>query len=242
MSLALVFNGRAADARTYLDGALRVDPQWRPDRYQIAGLIAFSLGHFDEAIVSLANADPEDLQRAFLLAAAHGHLGHRQEAEAAKLEIKRLMRERDEPPSALRAVGHFPFKQKADMERLLTGLRAAKVPDLPFDYPFGLQDRLTADQLQQLVFGHELQGHRPATGEPYSRMTTADGTAKVSIGSSFLANGPSRIDLDFMCTLFDTDFDATCAAVFRNPKGTREELNEFVWMSAVDHVEFSQTK
>jgi adenylate cyclase len=242
MSSALVFNGRAADARAYLDGALRVDPQWQQDRYQLAGLIAFSLDQFDEAIASLAKADPEDLGRAFLLAAAHGHLGQTQEAESAKLEIERPMRERDQPPSALRAVGIFPFKQKADMERLLRGLRAAKVPDLPFDYPFGLQDRLKADQLQQLVFGHELDVHRPTSGEPYSRTTAADGTAKVSIGSSFLANGPSRIDLDFMCTLFDTDVDATCAAVFRNPEGTLEGLNEFVWMSPGDHVEFSQTK
>jgi hypothetical protein len=42
--------------------------------------------------------------------------------------------------------------------------------------------------------------------------------------------------------LFDTDVDATCAAIFRNPKGKLEELNEFVWMSPTDHVEFSQIK
>ena len=69
-----MFNGRAADAREYLDAALRVDPGWKAYRHFTAGLIAFCLDRFEEAVASLEKATPEDLaadrnrrQRLFLL-------------------------------------------------------------------------------------------------------------------------------------------------------------------------------
>ena len=99
----------------------------------------------------------------------------------------------------------FAFKQQSDIERLRKGLSKAGLPD----FPFGLdaKNRLTGEEIRSLVFGHELRGRQVDPDEPYVRTTTADGVVHVSVGSSFSSTGISRIEGDFMCTLFDAEVE-----------------------------------
>ena len=45
-----------------------------------------------------------------------------------------------------------------------------------------------------------------------------------------------------MCTLFDAEVDVLCAAIFRNPGGTPEKQNEYVWVIPNNHLEFSRVR
>jgi TolB-like protein/tetratricopeptide (TPR) repeat protein len=243
MSLALVFDGRPADAKDYFDAATRVDPQPRAYRHLLAGLIAFSLEQFDSAIASLAKATPQELptdhirrQRLWLLAAAHAYLGHKEQAESTRKELETLT----ENATAFLAMGNLPFKRPADIERLRAGIIKAHLPD----FPFGLvsENQLPAEEIRPLVFGHELRGREVDSGEPYSRITTSDGIAHISIGTSYSSDGVSRIDGNYVCTLFEVESDVQCAAIFRNPGGTPERQNEYVWATPWIHVFFSRVK
>lgn len=98
MGRALAYDGRGADAKAYLDAAWQVDPHPWPYRYLLDGIVAFSLGRYEDAVASLAKVDPREFnneakeQRLFLLAAAYAHLGRSQQVASAKAELE-LLRE-----------------------------------------------------------------------------------------------------------------------------------------------------
>ncbi len=243
MSLALALNGRAADARDYLAAASRVDPQPHSYRYLRAGFIAFCMERFDDAVAFLEKAAPQELstdndrrQRLYLLAAAHAYLGHTSEAAAARTDLEAIRGNE----SGLQAMHEFPFKQRGDIERLWQGLSKAGLPE----FPFGLEakNQLIGEEIRSLVFGHELRGRHVDPDEPYVRTTTTEGVARVSVGSSSSLTGISRIEGDLMCSLWDTEVGGTCAAIFRNPGGTPEKQNEYVFATPYDHLEFSLVK
>jgi adenylate cyclase len=243
MSLALVFNGRAADAQSYLDAASRIDPQAWPYRGLLAGLVAFSMERFDDAVALLENVPPQELQtdflrrhRLYLLTAAHGHLRHAGEAAAARAELEGLRKD----ASGFQAMGDFPFKQRADAERLQNGLSEAGLPE----FPFGLEanNRLTGEEIRSLVFGHELRGRQIEPDEPYVRTTTTEGAAHVTVGSSQSLAGVSRVEGNFLCSIWDTEVELTCSAVLRNPGGTPEKQNEYVFVTPGNRLEFSRVK
>ena len=134
-------------------------------------------------------------------------------------------------------MGDFPFKQRADAERLQQGLSKAGLPE----FPFGLEakNRLPGEEIRALVFGHELRGRQIEPDEPYVRTTTTEGAAHVSIGSSFSSDGVSRIEGDYICTLPDADVELQCAAIFRRPGGTSEDHSEYFFVLPTNRLEFS---
>jgi hypothetical protein len=127
------------------------------------------------------------------------------------------------------------------LDRLLAGLTKAGLPDLPLGYHWNSGDRLTGDEIRSLVFGHEFRGRQVKTGEPYARNTAADGTARLMVGMS-PRTGSSRIEGDFLCTVWDTRVERTCAAIFRNQNGTPEMQNEYILLVPDDGSEFSVVK
>jgi TolB-like protein/class 3 adenylate cyclase len=243
MSLALVINGRAADAQSYLDVTSRIDPQPWPYRGVLAALVAFSMERFDDAVALLEKVQPQELsddfmrrQRLYLLTAAHAHLGHTSEAATARAELEALRKD----ASSFQAMGDFPFKQRADAERLQNGLGKAGLPE----FPFGLdaKNRLTGEEIRALVFGHELRGRQIEPDEPYVRTTTTEGAAHVTVGSSESLAGVSRMEGDLLCSMWDSDVELACATIFRNPGGTPENQNEYVFVVPTNRLEFSRVK
>ena len=211
MAQALIYNGRAADGKTYIDTAMRVDPRQTTWRYREYGLAYFCMGRYEEAIASLEKIDPETPELwlryygMFFLLAAHAHLGHTGEAAAVKKQLGRLtIKIQNANLSVLEARSQFPFKQPADTERLLDGLRKAGVPELPFGYDWDSPDRLTGEEIRSLLFGHDVEGSNPATGERYTRRTAIDGTTEIS-GNSRPEHGLSWIEGDTLCRWVTTD-------------------------------------
>jgi TolB-like protein/class 3 adenylate cyclase len=245
MSRVLVFNGRAADAKTYFDASWRVDPQPRPYRNVVEGLIAFSQGRFEDAITALQKADPRDFhidrkdERLFLLAAAHAHLGHTEAAASASAELEASGKDGIRERTGLWARNMLPFKQSSDTERLLTGLAKAGVPELPFGYE--TKNQLTGEEIRTLVFGNELRGRQIDSGEVYVRSVATDGPSKLTIGSRS-TTGTSVLEQGLLCTTWDDDIVKTCVAILRNPGGVYEKQNEYVVVAPLGRFEFSVMK
>jgi adenylate cyclase len=245
MSIALALSGRTAEAADYLKAAERVDPTPTAYRYLLEGVIAFAEGRMDDAVAALGKADPQELttdhirkQRLYLLVAANGLLGRMEGAAQARKELEQLAGN----PTAHQAMHNLPFEQKADMDRMREGLSKAGVPR--FAVSLGEEDRLNGEQIRSLVFGHTLRGKQVApTEESYFRETALDGRARTTIGSSFSETGTSTVQGDMLCTLWDSDVEVTCLALFRNPGGTPEQQDAFVLLApSGSHVKFSQEK
>ena len=78
---------------------------------------------------------------------------------------------------------YFVYEHEADIERMLTGLGKAGVPEVPDEFEARAQDRLTGAEIKSLVFGHELRGRRIVPEADYSDAISQDGSNEVTVGS-----------------------------------------------------------
>src|SRR5262249_28079748 len=157
-------------------------------------------------------------------------------------ELDRLASEdRNYGATVLLAKTRFPFRNVADLDRLLDGLRKAGLPELPLGYDWDSKDRLTGDEIKALLFGHQTLGKQLKTGQSYSRTTTLDGTATILVGDHPPDQGISHMEGDTICTSTQA-IPRYCSAIFRNPGGSFEAKNEYVFINPWNHLEFSVVK
>jgi adenylate cyclase len=171
--------------------------------------------------------------------ATYGHPGRTADIAGSKEKLKRLLIERGDNRefSGLFVRNYFPFKNYADTERLLEGLRKADVADLPFGLDPKSEDRLGGNEIKALLFGHEVQGRRPDTDEPYLRTTSVDGESAFSVGA-YSDLGVSWIEGNSICVWANAR-GRYCAAIFRNPAGNLGGRNEYFWINVGNRLEFS---
>jgi TolB-like protein/class 3 adenylate cyclase len=251
LSGAMTLNGKAADGLRYIDAATRVDPKWSRWRYFHAGLAHFSMDRFEEAAAVFEKIDPAtetnfwDFWATYnglkLIISTYGHLGRDADIAKAKESIKAYVaKTNDRENTGLLSATEFPFKNYADLERVLVGLRKAGVPELPFGLDPKSPDRLDGAAIKTLLFGHETQGRNIGTGEAYRRVTTDDGTTSVTVGELSL-QGSSHVEGDMLCVYYPSQ-SRFCAVIFRKPGGTFEQKNEYLFINQQNRFEFSVVK
>jgi TolB-like protein/class 3 adenylate cyclase/tetratricopeptide (TPR) repeat protein len=248
MSQALIFNGRAADGLAFLDSALRVDPGWKPWRYYIQGLAYFSQDRFADAATSLQRIDlqSDDFWAKFyglqVLLSAYGHLGRDADSAAVEEQLKPLLNEINpgQELSGLFTQNFFAFKNHADFQRLLHGLKKAGVPEVLFGMNPASEDRLTGAEIAAVLYGHELEGRNLDRDENYWQGIAADGTAQIRLGA-WSDTGNIRIEGNTYCVYWRIEL-RYCNMVFRKPKGTLERRNEYLQISSYHRIEFSVVK
>ncbi len=240
MGEMLVYAGRIADGKEYIDGAFRLDPRSIRWRHFAEGLVLFSSNRFEEASVALKKGRP-DFRSMMLELSAYGHLGRSAEADSLLKDINRYNAQTGDPNmTILFARGFWKFREHTDIARVLDGLRNAGVPELPSSYDAKSKDKLTGDQIKSLIFGHVLVGREIESGSPFTRNVSVDGAVSVTVGG-WSDKGVARVEDDAMCSWFLTR-DHTCAVVFRNPAGTFEEKNEYLLVRPWNAFEFSVFK
>ncbi len=150
MAIALIFSGRAEKGAENIGKAMRLDPHYPPEYLYWLGLARFGMERYEVATASLtrgAQGNPDDDRALLVLAAAYGHLGRGREAGSAIEKLGKLLaqrrKRRDQSlgkgvelgvdafligPYTLEDVDLWPFKERADRERLREGLRKAGLP------------------------------------------------------------------------------------------------------------------
>ena len=245
MSLALIYNGRAADSLVFLDTAMRVDPGWTIFRRYLSGLAQFNMGRFAEAVTSFEAMDPESpdywstYSGLVMSIATYGHLGRSADAASAMAKLKTYpVDTKDGTLSILRMQGLFPFKNFADTERVQDGLRRGSMIELPFGLDPKSKDRLTGAEIRKLIYGHETISRQLGTNLPgWSHTDAETGQINVKIGD-WSDSGPTWIEGDTMCFSLAAEL-RTCAVVYRNPAGSFEEKNEYIFYQPWQIFEFS---
>ena len=150
LATALIYAGRPAEGADAIRKAMRLDPYF-PSAYLVwLGLAQFGTEQFEAAAESLRRAaqrNPDDDIGLILLAAAQGHLGREEQAMSAVSALNTLRAKRGARleearakgieigidvllagPYTLKDVDLWPFKERADRERLRAGLEKAGVP------------------------------------------------------------------------------------------------------------------
>ena len=146
MAEALIYSGRPAEAVPWIEAANRLerDAAKEPPPYNVwvLGIAFFGQEQYPEAITLFENAlkaNPEDFAPAVPLAAAHWHLAERAGTdEAAAAEHRKKATEAlatyyaGWPEANIEEViVYWPFRDKADEERLVAPLRALGMPAAP---------------------------------------------------------------------------------------------------------------
>ena len=124
----LHYAGRSEEAIELIQRGMRLDPHYPDVRLHWLAQAYFQLGQYEEAIDllkrRLIRKPDTDISRV-LLAASYGHLGHKEEAKAQWVEALRI-----NPNFSLtdrRKI--LPYKDPADFEKIVVGLRKAGVPE-----------------------------------------------------------------------------------------------------------------
>jgi adenylate cyclase len=234
MGGALIASGRPEEGIRHLRTALRLDPHYPPIHYQL-GLAQLAMADFKGAAESLAAAvslNPDYEFGFAALAAAYGQLGRKEDAQSAVARFNKLSVERGGIPLTIATAPHAWFGITTNVRQLWQGLRLAGVPEFLASGEFAAQNRLKADDVRTLIFGHRLQGRSLRTGEERGASITSSGGATLSGDWNLLSGGARaagvvRFEGDRLCYKFD--LATYCGDVFRNPGGTKAKENEFIW-------------
>ena len=227
MGQALVYSGKSGVASEYIKKAMRLDPHNPARPLLLLGLHHFCAGKFNETVTMLERSskyNPELIKGFWaspqaLLAAAYGHLGRHEAAEAALGELMnwdvRVIMSR-----------YFPFMYPKDAARLADGLIRVGVIASPHYYKIFKENQLNGEEIGALVFGRKVADKEGII----ERSKGGEATFQRGIlhGSD---SGKSWIEDDMLCDQWQKRHGGQkiCYAVFRNPEGELQMLDEYLY-------------
>jgi len=135
IAYAVIYAGRPQEALNFIEKAMRLNPHY-PDYYlYILGLAHFHLDQYEEAVTLFEKAvklNPVNYVPLIPLSAAQAQLGREQEAAATLDKLQKAL-----PAIVTIALvkrgSLYSYKNPADRDRLLAGLRKAGMLESPYD-------------------------------------------------------------------------------------------------------------
>ncbi len=239
---ALTYARRPSEAGEMIAKAMRLDPHYPPDYLFQLGMIQFSLERFEQAAESLETARervPAHRGTLTFLVATYGLLGRTEEARTTLDQLKRLASNAFMDwrlSTTVLEANALPFKDTADLERLQTGLRKGGMPEFKDEWGLAREHKLSGAEIRKLAFGHTLKGRHPISGLEFTVKRTADG--QFTSTGLWSDTGVSRIVDDRLCNEW-SKYRPSCAVVYRNPDGTRDEHNQYLLVQRSGAFPFS---
>jgi TolB-like protein/class 3 adenylate cyclase/tetratricopeptide (TPR) repeat protein len=234
--------GRQSDAMSNIKTAMRLDPHYPPVFLHILGIVQLSSGDYEQAVRSLNQAtklNPDNEFTLIALAAAYGYLDRKQEAERAVARYNDLRAKRGDIPLTLDTMPQIFSAQYSSDTVLRKGLRLAGVPERLNGSEFAVKNRLRATEIRNLLFGHRLRGHTVSNGNEHAAEITPEGLAKITGDWGTMAAATTSFKDDEVC-FAEAAGSSFCAAMLRNPAGTRPAENEYIWLDATGAFPFSR--
>jgi adenylate cyclase len=215
LALILVHTGNHEQAVVEMEKALRLDPTPTPSFRLLAGIVFYTAGDNRRAIPLIEaarDALPDAEPAREYLTAAYAYQGDRVRSAQEKAKLLELF-----PESNLTYYSYlYDYWREDDLERHLTGLRAAGIPEWPFGFVGAQADQLDADALRDLIDNKTWSGrHRNGTafvqyfdkaGNTAYRSTNTNITGTVEVQGNRLCERFSGYFLDRM----------VCGQVYRN--------------------------
>jgi tetratricopeptide (TPR) repeat protein len=161
MSEAQTLSGKPQEGLTFLEAALRVDPRQDQDVFRLRGLAELALEHYADAAVLLEKSlrsNDNGYGNVLPLMATYGQQGAIDKATALRKELDEIATAAGDKMTALLAMQTITFDKLPDIVRFHEGLIKAGIPALPFNFNPASKERLSGDEMKQLLFGHTVTG------------------------------------------------------------------------------------
>jgi adenylate cyclase len=228
LGLVLAFSGRPTEARAAVESALRLNPKPHPGALLLAGIGFFADGQYERAVDAIEqarNARPTDETARVYLASAYAHLDRTDEARA---EVEALIKIFPMANLGYYRVRDRYYKRGEDLATFIDGLRKAGMPEWPFSFRGNEEDRLDESGLKAVTLDHTWAGTH-ANGVQFVQQISRTGVIAYRSQASFLT-GTSEVHGDMLCQQFEGFLldRRLCGYVYRNPRGTRENNDEYV--------------
>jgi tetratricopeptide (TPR) repeat protein len=245
MGWALSSAGRAAEGIPHIQTGMRLDPHYPPTFLWFLGHAQFGAEDYASAAESLegmTKLSPDDDAALQMLVATYGHLGRTEEAKNTIARLNDIRVKGGGVPLTVFDAADFRFSRSADRNRVKKGLRLAGVPESFTMSEFADENRLSPDEIRSLVFGHRLHGRNMWSGKEHAASFAADGAATASGGWAWSSRSVAAIVGEQLCFKWGDYTGADCVTLFRNPGGTKEKENEFIWYDRNGALTFSQVE
>lgn len=227
LGLVLAYSGESKLGVEAIETALRLNPKPTPDSEIYTGIVFLIDGQYQRAEEALSRGMREGFgnESLWTLAAVQGLLEY---DEKAGRTVADLM---DNYPNS--SVEYYRqrdtyFRNPEDLEKLLTGLRAAGLPEWAFDFQGEESDRLSEKELRRIVDNRTWTGKHVLGIEFFQQFDRSGSMAYRS--QSSIQTGTVSIRQNMLCQRFDgTALDKKlCGYVYRNPDGASETQNDHI--------------
>jgi adenylate cyclase len=191
---------------------------------------------YEKAIEPLVKARESSYLAREFLAMAYAQRGR---LDDAKAETDSFLKALPDICLSFFRIYYAHHKREADRAHIIEALGRAGFPEWPFGYEGRAQDRLDGSTLKTLALGRTWVGHTGA-GLQFMQEIGADG--KVAFRSTqSLVTGNASVQDDMLClkSAYHLMGRKRCGYVYRNPGGTLEENNAYVYVGPTDLLFFS---
>ena len=233
----LGYSGRHAEALAVMEETLRLEPRPPPTFHGMLGWVLFWNGQYEKAIEYLEKAQEGGVEYFPFLAASYAELDRLDKATAIVSKIQDAL-----PAVSLAGIQstYTYYRRPEDLEHHLESLRKAGVPEWPFGFEGQEKDRLDGSSITALTYGRTWVGRDVENGGSVIQEFDKNGNVVVKSTDSLLS-GTATVEGDMLCL----DFPARspggkqCSHLFRNPKGTSDNQNEYVMATDTMIINFS---
>jgi len=240
LAYSLIYAGRAAEAEPQIETAMRLDPHYPALFLFYKGLAQFMQNRMEAATITFAQAakqDPDEPLPLLFLASAYGNLGQKKEGNEAISAFNRArVRLGGVPFVMIQITDDSPLLRPPKGAFLIKGLAELGIPN-NFDSSTFDDQRLTAPEVESLLFGHRIHGRSLESGLEHGTSVSPDGVAMM-FGAWGSGAGTAKMEGNRLCVVSTTT--QRCGQVLRNTGGTKEKENEYIWFQDWMGLTFSQ--
>jgi adenylate cyclase len=228
MAIVLIYAGQQAEALAAMERVLQLNPKPQAQVYDYYALALFMNKRYEEAVRAVHQAGTtikSDLALE-VLAMAYARLGRTEDTrKALEAYMERL------PAANLTATrviyGHH--RRQGDLDNRISALRDAGVPEWPYGFHGSSADQLDGAAIRALATDKTWIGHQHG-GEPFVMQVTAKGEY-AQRGRQGLIAGKVSFEGDLMCMQSGAIAAGRkfCSPLYRNPGGSNEGQDEYVF-------------
>jgi len=240
LAVVLVFAGAPEEALQAMETVLKLDPKPPRHVHDYHGFVLYMNRRYAEAIEVLEKGENVAKSDFGLetLAAANARIGRMDEARDA---IETLLERWPGHSLASVRVAYAHHAREQDLAHRLDALRLAGLSEWPYGFQGDPDYRLEGDAIDALTFGRTWIGERTGFG-PFMQYVDAKG-AFVERGPSYRLAGTASRKGDLLCletpgVLLGRPH---CGPIYRNPTGTSDSQDEYIYLNAYLAKRFTAT-
>ncbi|NIM26690.1 MAG: hypothetical protein GTO67_03955 [Gammaproteobacteria bacterium] len=239
LAMILTYAGEIGKAVESVDTAVRLEPRLPPRLLVMAGFVWFFDRQDERAVEALERARremPGGEVLSELLAAAYVRVGRREDG------IKELATYlANYPNTSIKNLKQYYayYKRPADRDYFLSALREAGLPEWPFGFQGRPDDRLDGQTLKGIAFNRTWSG-QVNQGMPFIQEIDEQGIVAYRSTSSFYT-GQASIEAGMLCIQSEVSLQGRgqCGFVYRNPEGSPDRNDEYIYVNQSSLMRFS---